>query len=424
MSDVAASRRDPLGELRSRWDRAERADRVVYGLVLLTVAVLVVGMVVGSFSVMWVAGLVILAAMYGLLSIGLNIQWGYAGLINFSVVAFFGLGAYTAMLVSSPQSPLEGWNPAAAIPYVGEDIAVHLSFLELGMHPAVAIPLAMVVAAVVAVAIGVPTLRLRADYLAIATLGLAEVVRLIILNERQWTAGSRGISTIPVPLDWLPVGQRWVVLFVSILLLCGVYLFARRIHRSPWGRAQRTIRADEDLAQALGKNTYRLKMQAFVIGSVVMALAGVLYAFHIQFLTPNMLLPIETFYVWVALILGGTGSERGALLGGIIIVAIRQGTRFASDTRAFDLLTDALATVGVFPYFNSASLRLFLVGVLIVLVIRFRPQGMLPPREELIWPDSRKGDSGEGTRGGRRAHREADVETPAGRAAGSGGEEP
>ncbi|WP_290814477.1 branched-chain amino acid ABC transporter permease [Halovivax sp.] len=391
---------DPVATIRSRWDAAERADRVVYALVLATVASLLVGMATGVVSVMYVAGLLILIAMYGLLSVGLNIQWGYAGLINFSVVAFFGLGAYAAMLVSSPQSPL-----------------------ELGWHPAVAIPLAIVVAAIVAVAIGIPTLRLRADYLAIATLGLAEVVRLIILHERQWTAGSQGISIMPVPLEWLPVGRRWVVLFLALAFLTAVILFARRIHRSPWGRAQRTIRADEDLAQALGKNTYRLKMQAFVIGSVVMSLAGVLYVFHNQFLTPGMLLPIETFYVWVALILGGTGSERGALLGGVIIVAIRQGTRFASDTAAFDLLSGALATVGVFPYLNSASLRLFLVGVLIVLVIRFRPEGMLPPRDELIWPDSREGDSNEGERGDGRVHREADVEPSAGPAAGSGGEQ-
>jgi len=368
VSDEPSSfRQDPIRTLRAWWTDTERADRLVYGAIAAVVVLLTVGVAIGSIGIRYVAGLLVLVAMYSLLTTGLNVQWGYAGLINFSVIAFWGIGAYTAMLVSSANSPL-----------------------ELGWHPATAIPLAIMAGTVVAVFIGIPTLRLREDYLAIASLGLAEVVRLILLNERQWTAGSQGISGIPVPLSWLPLGTRTVVLLIGAVLLLAVYLFARRIHRSPWGRVQRTVRADEDLAEALGKDSYRLKMQAFVIGSVVMTLSGVLYVFYAQFLGPADLLPLETFYVWVALILGGTGSDRGALLGGAVIVLIREGTRFLSGTTAFDLLQTGLEVVGILTHINTASLRLFAVGVLIVLVIRYRPEGLLPPREELIWPDAKR----------------------------------
>jgi len=300
-------RSDPGGWVRNWWNETERADRFVFAGIAAFAVLLVILIGLGILAVRYVAGLLVLVSMYAMLTTGLNVQWGYTGLINFSVIAFWGIGAYTAMLVSSMNSPL-----------------------ELGWHPATAIPLAIVAGTVVAVFIGIPTLRLREDYLAIASLGLAEVVRLILLNERQWTAGSQGISGIPVPLSWLPVGTRTVVLILAAIFLLAVFLFVRRIHRSPWGRVQRTIRADQDLAETLGKDSYRLKMQSFVIGSVIMTLSGVLYVFYAQFLGPSDLLPLETFYVWVALILGGTGSDRGALLGGLVIVTIREGTRFLS----------------------------------------------------------------------------------------------
>jgi branched-chain amino acid transport system permease protein len=146
------------------------------------------------------------------------------------------------------------------------------------------------------------------------------------------------------------------------------------MHRSPWGRVLRTIRSDEDLAEALGKNTYAFRMQAFVLGSVVAMLAGVYYAYSNYYLTPDIFDPIYTFYAWIAVILGGSGSNRGALFGGVVIVTIVEGTR----------------SLGI-----GASWRLFAVGMLIVLVMRFRPQGVLPPRDELIWPGARRGETDE-----------------------------
>ena len=309
---------------------------------------LFVSMLAGVIEPAYLFFLLSLAGMYVLLTMGLNVQWGYAGLINFSVAAFWGIGAYCAALVTATNSPL-----------------------GLELHPVFGLVAAVAVSALVAVLIGIPTLRLREDYLAIATLGLAEVVRLLILNEEQWTNGSAGVSGIPRLFEgvWLdPVLRNF---FVVVGLIALVYLFLRRVHQSPWGRVLRTIRADEDLAEALGKDTYAFKMQAFVLGSVIMAVAGVFYVHLNLYLGPDDLEPIQTFYIWIAVILGGTGSNRGAMIGGLTVVAILEGTRF---------LNTAVIPAGV----DVAPLRLLFVGLLIILVIRYREEGLLPPQHELI----------------------------------------
>lgn len=335
---------------------AEPAERrVLVGVGLFGVLV-AVGVVLGVLKLAYLFSVFALAGMYALLTMGLNVQWGYAGLINFSVAAFWGVGAYSAALLTASRSPL-----------------------GLELHPVVGFLAAILVSGALAVLIGIPTLRLREDYLAIASLGLAEVVRLILLNEREYTNGSRGISGMPRLFEWLPFSQNFVNFLVVAGIILITYAILRRMHHSPWGRALRTVRADEDLAKALGKDTYRLKMQAFVLGSVVMAIAGAFYVHVNLYLDPSDLLPIQTFYIWIAVILGGTGSDRGAVLGGLTVIAILEGTRFVND-------------VALFQGLDLAPLRLLFVGVLIVLVIRFRSSGLLPPRRELIWPAAR--DSG------------------------------
>jgi len=367
-----------LSDPRGYWDELTATERGVTAALGLVVFGLVLALLTGALGASYFLFLFGLAGMYALLSLGLNSQWGFTGLINFSVAAFFGLGAYGAALMTAGNSPIAG-----------------------GLNPVVGLLVGLVLAAVVAVAIGIPTLRLRADYLAIATLGLAEVIRLIVLNERQWTNGSQGLRGIPTFFeDWPVLGtftevmpaievelvpgspvvfgtsfwQQSLNVALLLIFLGSAFLILRRAQRSPWGRLLRTIRSDEDLAKALGKNTYSYKMQSFVLGSVIMALAGVFYAHLNLFVNPGDLDPITTFYVWVAVILGGSGSNRGALLGGFVVVAIREGSRFVGDI--------AWLPVG------SAPLRLLAIGLLIILVMRFRPQGILPPQRELIWPSA------------------------------------
>jgi neutral amino acid transport system permease protein len=354
-----------------------RPEGWVLGVSVAFLLFLLVAMLTGALGPTYFLFLVGLAGMYALLSFGLNAQWGFTGLINFSVAAFFGIGAYGTALMTASGSPIAG-----------------------GFSPLVGLGVALVVALALALLIGIPTLRLRADYLAIASLGLAEVVRLIVLNERWLTNGSAGLRGIPGFFSGWPVlstfpeaipGLRLVVIpgspvvletafwqaslnVLLVLAFAGAALFVlRRAHRSPWGRVLRTIRSDEDLARALGKNTYSFKMQSFVLGSLVMALAGVFYAHLNLYVGPGDLDPITTFYAWVAVILGGSGSNRGALFGGIVIVTIREGTRFLNDV--------------ALPI-DPAPLRLLLIGVVIVAVMRYRPQGVLPPQRELIWPSA------------------------------------
>ncbi|MFC7097512.1 branched-chain amino acid ABC transporter permease [Halobaculum marinum] len=355
-----------------------RAEQGVLAFVAALLAALGIGLVTGGLGPTYVLYLIGLVGMYVLLSFGLNAQWGYTGLINFSVAAFFGLGAYGTAILTADNSPIAG-----------------------GLSPVLGLFVGLALAALLAVIIGIPTLRLRADYLAIASLGLAEVVRLIVLNEREYTNGSAGLRGIPGFFEGWPLlstfpqampGLRIEIVpgspivlqqpFYQALLNVGLvfvfvgvtFLLLRRVHRSPWGRVLRTIRGDEDLAEALGKNTYAFKMQSFVLGSVIMALAGVFYAHLNLFVSPGDFEPINTFYVWIAVILGGSGSNRGAMFGGFVVIAIREGTRFLNgiDFIAFDI----------------GPLRLLAVGLIIILVMRFRPEGVLPPQRELIWPSA------------------------------------
>ncbi|OYR47099.1 branched-chain amino acid ABC transporter permease [Halorubrum sp. Hd13] len=354
-----------------------RPEGWVLGVSVAFLLFLLAALLTGALGPTYFLFLVGLAGMYALLSFGLNAQWGFTGLINFSVAAFFGIGAYGSALMTASGSPIAG-----------------------GFNPLVGLAVALVVALALALLIGIPTLRLRADYLAIASLGLAEVMRLIVLNERWLTNGSAGVRGIPGFFKGWPVlstfpeampGLRleivpgspifleasfWQALLNVLLVLAfagGTYLVLRRAHRSPWGRVLRTIRSDEDLARALGKNTYSFKMQSFVLGSLIMALAGVFYTHLNLYVGPGDLDPITTFYAWVAVILGGSGSNRGALFGGVVIVTIREGTRFLNDV--------------ALPI-DPAPLRLLLIGVVIVAVMRYRPQGILPPQRELIWPSA------------------------------------
>ena len=375
---------DPKGALAE----LTRPERWVLGVSVAFLLFLLAAMLIGALGPTYFLFLVGLAGMYALLSFGLNSQWGFTGLINFSVAAFFGVGAYGSALITASGSPLT--EQLADVPVVSSLLG----------FPIVGLVVGLAVAFVLAVLIGIPTLRLRADYLAIASLGLAEVVRLIVLNERWLTNGSAGVRGIPGFFENWPVlstfpeampGLRievipgspvilgtsfWQALLNVLLVLAfagATYFVLRRAHRSPWGRVLRTIRSDEDLARALGKNTYSFKMQSFIIGSLIMALAGVFYTHPNLYVGPGDLDPITTFYAWVAVILGGSGSNRGALFGGIVIVTIREGTRFLNDV--------------ALPI-DPAPLRLLLIGVVIVAVMRYRPQGILPPQRELIWPSA------------------------------------
>ena len=299
-----------------------------------------------------------LGAIYAILAIGLNMQWGQAGLFNISVAAFWGIGAYTAALVSKTGADTAfSWG----LPFLWIDVAA------FPLPIPVAVILAAVVSGVIAVLIAIPTLRLRTDYLAIATLGLAETIRLIFLNESWLTGGGVGtaVSNPLVDLEY----TNLTLLVITLLTLGIVYWLAESGARSPWGRALEAIRDDEDVAQALGKNTFSMKMQAFVIGSMIMGVAGALTALRLNYLTPFEFIPELTFYIWIAVIVGGSGSNRGSIMGAGFLMILLEGPRFLSNF--LPGLSGSMA----------ADLRFLLVGLVLMLIVTYRPQGFLGDKQ-------------------------------------------
>lgn len=297
-----------------------------------------------------------LAGVYALMAQGLNVQWGYAGMLNVGVAAFFAIGAYTSAILTTGAS--DGHLGGFGVPWP-------LGFLA-----------AMAVAGLLGLGIGIVTLNLRSDYLAIASIGIAEIVRLVLKNEEWLTGGVRGIAGIPRPLEGLIAGQNALLLLALIVALILVVHWAlERAHRSPWGRVLRGIRDNETAARAMGKDSLVYRMQAFVMGCAVMGLAGAVYAHFVGFISPEAFDPVfATFIVWVMLIAGGSGNNKGAILGAVVIWAVWSGTQILTGQFPAEYQTQA------------GALRVLMIGVLLQVILIFRPEGLLPEKPpKPIW---------------------------------------
>jgi len=281
-----------------------------------------------------------LVGVRALLTLGLNVQWGFTGLVNLGAVAFFAVGAYTSALLAVGGTPLVFAWPAG-----------------IGLAAAAAAALAMV------------ALRLREDYLAIVTLGFGEVLRLFLLNEAWLTRGANGVTAIPRPMH-ARFAEHYDLFYLGVVVaaVALVYALLERVRRSPFGRVLRAIREDETVAAVAGKPVFRFKVQAFALGAAVAGLAGILFAHYLAYIEPNMFLPQESLFVWLALILGGSGNNRGALVGSIVLLGLLEGSRFAKDVIPF--------LTGV----RLAAAQQMLVGVVLVVLMIRRPEGLLPEK--------------------------------------------
>jgi branched-chain amino acid transport system permease protein len=284
---------------------------------------------------------------------GLNVQAGETGLLNFGHVAFMAIGGYSFGLM-----------------------------ITNGVHIALAIPLALLVGAALGLLLGVPTLRLRADYFAITTIAAGEILRLILLNEAETTGGPQGLLDASGPwkqfnrdvLAWLTDNFGWevdrrvplLVLVWLVVVLVGLFLWY--VTKSPWGRVLRAVRENEYAAAAVGKPVFSYKLQALALGGAVGALAGVLFTFASTTLYPENFLPIVTFTGFAILILGGLGSIRGIIAASIVITFLVDGS--------------VLIDLPIDPE-KVASLRFVLIGVVIMVIMAFRPQGIFGKKEEL-----------------------------------------
>jgi branched-chain amino acid transport system permease protein len=311
----------------------------------------------------FLAGLGVTASIYAIFALGLNVHWGYTGLFNIGIAGFFAIGAYTSALVTSPL-------PSGVLAdYVQQAIGLNQPFL-------VGVIAAGLVSGLLAIPIGIPTLRLREDYLAITTIGIAETIRRMFNNEHWLANGPQGMVGLAQPLRDLVPPDRYSFVYLGIVLtfLVLIYVALERGIRSPWGRVLRAIREDETVVEASGKNVFLFKMQSLVLGAVIMGIGGALYAHWVRTIQPGVFTPLfGTFIIWVMLILGGSGNNKGAILGAIIVwVVIWQGTGYAIDK----IIPAAWAARG--PY-----LRLLLIGLLLAGILLTRPQGVLGEEKQV-----------------------------------------
>ncbi|MBV9537929.1 MAG: branched-chain amino acid ABC transporter permease [Acidisphaera sp.] len=288
------------------------------------------------------------ALTYAVATLGLNLQWGSAGLFNVGVAGFAAVGAYAAAFATAAPSASH-WG--------GFGLPIAVGWLA-----------AMAAAAAAAALVGAITLRLRADYLAITTFGAAVSIQLVLLNAQRVTGGPFGIAFIPKPFERLAAAPLAFAV-ANLALLAAVASFAywalERLTRSPWGRVLRALREDEAAAASLGKNPDRFRLQAFVIGAALIGLAGAMQAQFFGFIAPDNYLPVFTFQVWVMLVLGGSGNNRGAVAGAVAVWALwaLSGTALAA------LLPQAWQARG-------AALRVVGIGVVLALVLLVRPRGL------------------------------------------------
>jgi branched-chain amino acid transport system permease protein len=368
-----------------------------------------------------IATLTFFIGVFAMLSLALNLHWGYTGLFNIGIVGFMAVGIYVMALVSKPL------YQAGGAAQVG----------GLGLPIVVGILAGMAAAALLGLVVALPALRLRADYLAIVTIAMSEIVRFSFLSgelqqfqlfgERVGFGGGSGLIldyTDPIEAFlsfvglWdaylgfvsafevvIPSNPKPIVdgLVYGALLLASVaayYWLLKRTGESPFGRVLKAIREDEDVANSLGKNTNRFKIKAFMLGCALMGLAGILWFMRSGAVTPNTFRPRITFFIWIALIIGGAGSNTGSVLGGAVFAALLyQGPRTLKNLIDAVLpSTDApsgfgpavaplLSNLDPAPLFfytldSIRQLQLVFMGLVLIWLMHNRPEGMLGHRKE------------------------------------------
>jgi branched-chain amino acid transport system permease protein len=309
--------------------------------------------------------------VYALAAVGLNVHFGYTGLMNFGQVGFMAAGAY---------------GMGITVFWFGWSFWVGLLFT-------------FIYGAVLALILGLPTLRLRADYLSLVTIAASETIRIVARSRvmKPVTGGAEGIDAFAKPFydlspfelgDFYSVGpfkflgrDVWM-LVVGWAVLIAVTLLVSQLMKSPWGRALRAIREDEDAARALGKNAYSYKMQSLMLGGIIGALAGLLQVIQKASVQADTFNPVITFTIWAILIIGGPGRVWSPIVGSMIYWTIIVFVENTLRQLPAGARTNLESWVNLSD-FNIGMLRFILVGLGLLLLARFRPQGIFGSREEM-----------------------------------------
>jgi branched-chain amino acid transport system permease protein len=288
----------------------------------------------------YLIAMAITAGIYAILALGTNVTWGMAGLVNLGLVGFFAVGAYTSALLT----------------------------LKLGWPIWAGILAAIAVTSAVGAIVALITVNLRGDYLAIVTLGFAETMRIVMSNEIWLANGTDGLSGIPGPFrsELGPHGFNLLFLGIVICVVIVLFVLTERLAHSPFGRALRGIRDDEQVVQVAGKDVTMLKVKAFAFGTAALGLGGALYAHFTSYIAPDLAAPLLTLYVKLALLAGGLGNNKGALLGAVVVVTFLESSRFV---------------IPLIPFISAvqgAALREILIATSLLIVLRFYKQGLIP----------------------------------------------
>jgi len=278
--------------------------------------------------------LVVFIGIFGIVALSLNLEFGFAGLANFGKVAFFLVGAYTYALLS-----------------------------QIGVPFSLCLIAGALISALFGLLVALPTLKLRLDYLAISVLAFGEILRLIVKSESWIAGGDWGISVAPAISIAGASPRVGVLVNIGLVYFCLLICFviAQLLANSPYGRVVRAIREDEIAAEALGKDRAKYKAQIFMIGSAMAGVAGGLYVQYLHYVLPGMFMPMVTFTVWIMVLLGGPANNWGALLGAVLVELFKYGTNLAKPILPID----------------PVNLQYILFGALIILVLFYRPQGLL-----------------------------------------------
>jgi len=281
-----------------------------------------------------------------ILALALNLQWGMTGMVNFGIAGFYALGAYTSGLLS----------------------------VKLGWPVGISIAASCLTGLIAGGLVALLSMRLREDFLAIVTLGFGEIVRLVALNEDQITEGPRGLKIDARPFADMFDRQTYPLAYLGLVIAAVVVVFfiVERIRQSPMGRTLRAIREDDVVAEVLGKNIFRHRVQVFALGGSFMGLAGALYAHYVQNISPEVFMPMVAIFIWMSVIVGGAGNNWGLLVGAGIVMTILEGTRFMGDFISF---LDAE---------KLSAMRIIFIGVMLIVILRIRPKGLIPESKFLI----------------------------------------
>jgi branched-chain amino acid transport system permease protein len=390
--------------------------------------------------------LLVSAVTYAIVALGLNIQWGYGGQFNFAVMGLLMLGGYAVVAASYPMNPAF-WNSqgpamlggalvaaavgaalviaahqahrvgitgkakavlvvlAWAIAYLAYrsqiDPATTLIEAKAGFVGGLGLPIGVgwafggLLAAAIAFLIGKVCLGLRTDYLAIATIGISEIIRALLKNMDWLTRGTLTVSPLPWPVplpmetgiadrDLATLTSRSMFLAVILVLTAIIFVLLQRAYHAPWGRMMRAIRDDAVAAEAMGKDVKKRQLQIFVLGAALIGVGGAIMSTYPQLYDPAGYQPINhTFIVWVMVIVGGAGNNLGAMFGAVLII-IAWNISEPVSMLVFQWLDTTFRGLGwgSIPDVQSRALqmRVFFLGLLIVLSLRYAPRGLIPER--------------------------------------------